>query len=138
MKFYVISGVNRYTSLLRPMPTAPVAACEWLLPKLTSALTDCKIFPIRMQHLKHQEVLRNSYELSFCMHDVFLHYDTHLRVVLGYQMLPATYSASGNTLGQHASELETSYHQIVDLAKQDVTRRTNKTINIYRTQHREF
>lgn len=41
------------------MPSHPIDACEWLLPKLTAALTESKILPIRLQHLKHQDVLRS-------------------------------------------------------------------------------
>lgn len=42
------------------MPDNCFEACEWLLPKITVALSDCKILPIRLQHLKHQDVLRDS------------------------------------------------------------------------------
>lgn len=42
------------------MPDNCFEACEWLLPKITVALSDCKILPIRLQHLKHQVVLRDS------------------------------------------------------------------------------
>ena len=47
------------------MPEDPIQACHWLLPKLTSALTEAKILPVRLQHLKHQEVLRTLFYIAF-------------------------------------------------------------------------
>ena len=67
-KQYMFCFYN-YTSVLtcmcgvlrsKAMPDDPVEACKWLVPRLTAALSESKILPIRLQHLKHQEVLRNS------------------------------------------------------------------------------
>lgn len=52
-------------SFLRPMPEEPHPAAEWLLPKLLKDLSDAKLLPLKINHLKHQEALRS---LSFFRH----------------------------------------------------------------------
>ena len=47
---------------IRPMPDEAFAAAEWLLPKLLKDLSDAKVLPLKIAHLKHQEALRS---LSF-------------------------------------------------------------------------
>ena len=42
----------------RPLPEDPGECCSVLLKKLTAALTESKILPIKLLHLKHQESLR--------------------------------------------------------------------------------
>ena len=45
--------------LLRQMPEEALEQCTWIVPKLVSALAESKILPVRLSHLKHQEVLRS-------------------------------------------------------------------------------
>ena len=47
------------------MPEEPHPAAEWLLPKLLKDLSDAKLLPLKINHLKHQEALRS---LSFFRH----------------------------------------------------------------------
>ena len=41
------------------MPDEPHAAADWLLPKLLKDLSDAKLLPLKINHLKHQAALRN-------------------------------------------------------------------------------
>lgn len=41
----------------KEMPAEPVAAAEWLLPKLLSDLSASKTIPLKLNHLKHQQAL---------------------------------------------------------------------------------
>lgn len=41
----------------KEMPAEPIAAAEWLLPKLLSDLSSSKTIPLKLNHLKHQQAL---------------------------------------------------------------------------------
>ena len=51
--------VYNYVLFPRPMPDEPLAAAEWLMPKVLKVLSDAKLLPLKIGHLKHQGALCN-------------------------------------------------------------------------------
>lgn len=41
------------------MPGEPIPGMEWIVPKLLKDLTESKMWPIKLAHVKHQDTLRN-------------------------------------------------------------------------------
>ena len=45
------------------MPIEPVPRANWVLQKVTSAVQEAKLWPVRLAHLKHQSAL-NAFEIA--------------------------------------------------------------------------
>jgi len=55
----ILCVYNLYVFFPRPMPDEPLAAAEWLMPKVLKDLSDAKLLPLKIGHLKHQGALCN-------------------------------------------------------------------------------
>ena len=91
------------------MPVETIPAANWVLEKLLKELSACKMYPVILGAMKHQEQLCI---LSFTSPKII----EILTFVSDYKCIFTIYGICiGTTMRSHAFELETSYTSIKDL-----------------------
>ena len=90
------------------MPEEPVAAAEWLMPKVLKDLSDAKLLPLKIGHLKHQSALCNLTIFS----------QSHLMPQYITLFIDDPKSLRGTQLANHAHELEDSYNILKNYVRQ--------------------
>ena len=87
------------------MPKEPLPAAKWMVERLLKELTQCKMYPVILGGMKHQEKLCS---LFMCMHCIYRTCE------LGTSM-----GSQGDTMKAHAQELEASYFKLREFTDQD-------------------
>ena len=88
------------------MPDEPVPAGTFMMDKLLGEITSCKMFPVKLSGMKHQERLSTMTKL--------IHPNLCLKYIQIYRCITPIIP-QGNTMQTHAEDLEASYFQIKNL-----------------------
>lgn len=92
------------------MPEEPIPAGKFMLDKLLGEITTCKVFPVKLAGMKHQEQLSAmSQMLLFKTAFYCTIIRSHIRLTC------ITGIPQGTTMQTHCTDLESSYFQIKNL-----------------------